>query len=152
MFSAWAANAMGLRALQKYIKSQIEQRSTHLLTMGPLITISQSAHIYDDTFESVDQIIKQHYQSIINKELLDYCDPVGNFLVDIECDEIIVTRTTPGSGEVVGRYSGKLPLPLVRKICSDSPGIKPDHVAYLGIELQKAYDCIKLGKNYTQDQ
>jgi thymidylate synthase len=48
MFSAWPANAMGLRALQHHIRDEIASQSEYDLTMGPLITISQSAHIYDD--------------------------------------------------------------------------------------------------------
>jgi thymidylate synthase (methanogen type) len=51
MFSAWPANAMGLRALQKYIYNSLVKKTAHKLKMGALITISQSAHIYDDCFE-----------------------------------------------------------------------------------------------------
>lgn len=45
MFSAWVANAMGLRALQRHICDLVRDRSAYKLTVGPLITISQSAHI-----------------------------------------------------------------------------------------------------------
>jgi thymidylate synthase len=40
---------------------------------------------------------------------------------------------------------------LVREICTASPAIHPEHIGYLGIELQKAYQCLKTGKNYLQD-
>ena len=65
---------------------------------------------------------------------------------------IVVDRTTTGSGEIVGKYLGKDPLTLVREICADTPAIKPDHCAYLGIELQKASECLKTGKPYIQDR
>ena len=67
MFAAWPANAMGLRALQQYIRDQIQERSSYHLKMGPLITISQSAHIYDDTWENVDQLIKNQYSKICDR-------------------------------------------------------------------------------------
>ncbi|MBK1987859.1 thymidylate synthase [Sphaerospermopsis aphanizomenoides BCCUSP55] len=150
MFAAWPANAMGLRALQKHIRDEIAQRSEYDLKMGPLITLSQSAHIYDDTWSNAEQLIQQQYAAICRK--LDYADPAGNFLIEIADGQIVVTHTTPGSGEIVGCYSGKNALKLIREICAASPAIRPDHAAYLGIELQKAADCIKIDKLYVQDQ
>lgn len=150
MFAAWPSNAMGLRALQRYIRDAIAQRSKYDLKMGPLITISQSAHIYDDTFENVDMLIQQQYAKIAKAQNFD--DPVGNFLVETEGDRIQVSRTTPGSGEIVGCYSGKYPLALIRHICADAPAINPEHIGYLGIELEKAKRAIELGATYTQDR
>jgi thymidylate synthase len=152
MFAAWPANAMGLRALQQYIRDAIAARSEYSLQVGPLITISQSAHLYDDTFESVDQIISQQYQKITETELKRFFDPVGNFLIEVESKEIVVSQTTPGSGEVSNHYRGKDPLKLLREICANSPAIKPEHSGYLGLELQKAFDCIKSGREYIQDR
>jgi thymidylate synthase len=150
MFAAWPANAMGLRALQKHIRDEIAKRSEYDLKMGPLITLSQSAHIYDDTWSNSEQLIQEQYSAICKK--LDYYDPAGNFLIEIAEEKIIVTHTTPGSGEIVGCYSGKNPLKLIKEICAVLPAIRPDHAGYLGIELQKAANCIKLNKPYLQDQ
>jgi thymidylate synthase len=150
MFGAWVANAMGLRALQKHITDEITRRSDYQLKMGPLITISQSAHIYDDTWENADNLIQQQYAAICNQQ--DYYDPSGNFLIEITNSQIAVTQTTPGSGEAVACYFGKNPLKLVREICAASPAIRPDHAAYLGMELQKAAECLKTGKQYIQDR
>jgi thymidylate synthase len=157
MFAAWPANAMGLRALQQYIRDAIVLRtrsanakhSSYDLRIGPLITISQSAHIYDDTWENADQLIRQHYSVICQRR--DYYDPSGNFLIEIEGDKIAVRQTTPGSGETVACYFGKDPLKLIREICAASPAINPEHAGYLGIELQKAAECLKIGKQYVQD-
>jgi thymidylate synthase len=150
MFAAWVANAMGLRALQQHIRDEIANSSDYNLRMGPLITISQSAHIYDDTWENADRLIANQYQAIINKR--DFFDPSGNFLIEVEGQEIVVTQTTPGSGEVVGCYRGKNPLKLLREICANSPTIHPEHSGYLGIELHKACECIKNNISYTQDR
>lgn len=152
MFSAWPANAIGLRKLQEHIRNEIAKKSEYNLRMGPLITISQSAHIYDDTFDSVDRTINDHYHKIVEEERNRYLDSVGNFLIKVEEKEILVSQTTPGSGEIVMYYCGKDPLKLLREICASSPAIKPEHSGYLGLELQKAFDCIKSGKMYVQDR
>ena len=150
MYMAWPSNAMGLRALQQYIRDQIAKLSEYNLKMGPLITISQSAHIYDDTWENADKLIEQQYAAICKQR--DYYDPTGNFLIEIEQGKIVVKQTTPGSGEIVAQYSGKNPLQLIREICAASPSIQPDHVGYLGIELQKAANLVTSNKQYLQDQ
>jgi thymidylate synthase len=149
MYMAWPANAMGLRALQGYIRDAIAKHSSYDLRMGPLITVSQSAHIYDDTWENADQLIQQQYSAICRRR--DYYDPVGNFLIEIEADKIVIRQTTPGSGEVVAHYSGKDPLKLVREICIASPAINPEHAGYLGMELQKAAEYLNNGTQYIQD-
>ncbi|HEY9804718.1 MAG TPA: thymidylate synthase [Leptolyngbyaceae cyanobacterium] len=150
MFAAWPANAMGLRALQQHIRDKIAEISEYDLKMGPLITISQSAHIYDDTWENADRLIANQYASILKQR--NYDDPSGNFLIEVDNQEIVVTQTTSGSGEVVKSHRGKNPLNLLREICAASPAIQSEHAGYLGLELQKANQCIKLGKPYVQDQ
>ncbi|GAB1541231.1 hypothetical protein NUACC21_39010 [Scytonema sp. NUACC21] len=150
MFAAWPANAMGLRALQLHIRDEIAKRSEYNLKMGPLITISQSAHIYDDTWDNADRLIANQYATICNCR--DYDDPSGNFLIEVHEEEIVVIQTTTGSGEQVKQYRGKNPLRLIRQICSTSPAIQSEHIGYLGIELQKASECIKNGNPYIQDK
>jgi len=147
MFSAWPANAMGLRALQKHILDEINKNSTHSLKLGPLITMSQSAHIYDNCWEYADKLVQQQYKLIKN-----FSDPVGNFLIEIDEGVIKVTQTTPGNGEAVKTFKGKNPLKILEEIYQSSPGIEAIHCGYLGIELQKAYERLKKNKTYTQDR
>ena len=72
---------MGLRALQQYIRDSIVQRSDYDLTMGPLLTLSESAHLYDDTFETANRVIAAHYDRICNTQ--DFFDPAGNFVIEL---------------------------------------------------------------------
>jgi thymidylate synthase len=148
MFSAWPANAMGLRALQHHIRDEIASQSEYDLTMGPLITISQSAHIYDDCWETVQQLIDNQYQSIISQEFRGYSDPVGNFLVETDGNNITVSQLTP-NGEFVGNWEGKNPLKLIRQIIADCPSIQSFHIGYLAREIERAS---QLKTNYTQDK
>jgi thymidylate synthase len=147
MFSAWPANAMGLRALQQHILDRVATESGQPLTLGPLMTLSQSAHIYGDTWDSVDAIVHAHY-----RPALEYSDPVGNFVIETEGTAIAVTQTTPGSGEAVRSYRGTIPMTIAREICDANPGMQPHHAAYLGMELQKARDSVRTGKTYHQDR
>ena len=82
----------------------------------------------------------------------DFHDPSGNFLIEVQDGQIIVQQTTPGSGEIVACYSGKIPLKLIREICSASPAIIPEHIGYLGRELQKARECLQSDQAYIQDR
>ena len=148
MFSAWPANAMGLRALQRHIRDEIASQSEYDLTIGPLITISQSAHIYDDCWENVEQLINNQYQSIISQEFRGYSDPAGNFLVETDGNNITVSQLTP-NGEFVGKWEGKNPLKLIRQIIADCPSIQPFHIGYLAREIERAS---QLKTNYTQDK
>lgn len=150
MFAAWPSNAMGLRALQQHIRDEIADRSEYNLRMGPLITVSQSAHIYDDCWENADALIKTQYSQICSTKRYD--DPSGNFLIELNNGEILVTQTTPGSGEEVKQYQGRNPLKLIREICHSSPAIQSEHIGYLGIELQKAKEALASDNSYTQDQ
>jgi thymidylate synthase len=78
---------MGLRALQGHIRDEIAgrrqsayyARSQYDLTMGLLITIGQSAHIYDDTWENVDKLIANQYERImalLNQGMNDNLAPI----------------------------------------------------------------------------
>src|SRR3990172_7941697 len=55
MFRAWPLNAFGLRKLQKIIAEELK------IEMGDLITISSSAHLYQDCWQDTKEILKEHY-------------------------------------------------------------------------------------------
>ncbi len=151
MFSAWAANAFGLRALQQHIRDEIAARSEHNLKMGALITISQSAHIYDDCWDSADKVIQSQYPKICLQR--DYADPSGSFVITVQDDNIIVEHMTPGSGEVINCYWGKSARQIFRQIAADCPALQVEHAMYLGAELQKAEMALSMqGLIYQQDR
>lgn len=137
MFGAWVANAMGLRALQGYIRDSVNPE----LKMGALITVSQSAHIYDDCWENVDQLIKLQYPKICNNR--QYDDPAGNFVVSTESGEILVQYITPIIGEVVAEYRGRSAEILSTQIANDIPYLQVGHAFYLGRMLSTAESLLK---------
>lgn len=129
MFAAWPVNAMGLRALQKHILDEYNSRVNGKLTIGPLITNSLSAHIYDDCWENANSLIDKHYK-IYHR----YNDVVGNYVIELVDNEILVTRTT-SQGEAIAYYKGKNIDKLLDQIIADAPTIEPGHAAYLGKQL-----------------
>lgn len=149
MFSAWPANAMGLAALQQHIRAGIARASTHDLRMGPLITISQSAHIYDDCWENADNLIQSQYAKCQQR---DYADPSGNFAISVQEGKILVEHMTPGSGEVINCYGGKSASQLYRQIAADCPSLQVEHAMYLGTELQKAEMALSIKQGFVYEQ
>ena len=140
MFSAWGANAMALAHLQQLVMAAVSPE----LVKGPLVTISQSAHIYDHSFGSADHIIRTYYKPTKP----DYNDSVGYFIVDRTNEGVGVTQMHP-NGEVVDTYTGRTPLPLLRRIMANNPTMQMDHAAYLGLEIGRAFE---LGDRYVQDK
>jgi thymidylate synthase len=151
MFSAWPANAMGLRALQQHIRSQIARQSNYDLRLAPLMIVSQSAHIYSDCWEHAEQVIQQQYENICRQR--DFYDPSGSFLITLQNELIVVEQITPGSGEVVNCYAGKYAQKLYQQIATTCPQLQVEHAMYLGAELQKAEVALSHPKyTYIQDR
>ncbi len=136
MFSAWPANAIGLRMLQEHLRTAIASARDETITLGALMTLSQSAHIYDDCWDNADQVIRTHYPRICQKR--DFADPAGSFVISVLNGEIQVELMTPGSGEVVACYSGSSAKQLYQTIALNSPSLDVEHALYIGTELQKA--------------
>lgn len=158
MFSAWPANAMGLRSLQKHIRDEIANRSEYNLELGPLMILSQSAHIYDDCWENADKLISDQYKKNCQRQLLAFDDPCGNFIIQSQGDEILVEQTNP-MGEIVATYSEcvgdsveKAVKSLSHKIASANPGLQVHHAFYLGSELQKVAIALSNKTPYLQDK
>ncbi|MEO0949312.1 MAG: thymidylate synthase, partial [Cyanobacteria bacterium J06641_5] len=152
MFSAWPANAMGLRALQQHLCEEIARRSGQEIALGPLMTSSQSAHIYDDCWDNADRLIAKQYARICKQR--DYDDPCGSFAIELRDGEIVIEHLTPGTGEVVNCYSGRSAMKLYQQIAADCPGLQVEHALYVGTELQKAETALTCSQPeaYQQDR
>ncbi|MEM1368235.1 MAG: thymidylate synthase [Cyanobacteria bacterium P01_H01_bin.15] len=150
MFSAWPANAMGLRALQAHIGDRIQQETGTRWTLGPLITVSQSAHIYSDCWEHAEQVIEKEYPRILRQRT--YRDPTGSFVITLQNNEVVVEQLTPGSGERVNCFVGTHPQKLYQQIAAACPALETEHALYLGTELQKVAIARSLNIPYQQDR
>ena len=138
MYNAWPKNAFALRKLQKLIVDEVG------VTLGSLITISNSAHIYKSSWKKAKAVIDN-----FKIPLKRIGDPRGNLIIRVQDSEIYVLRESPDGkrlSEIKGKTAFELYPKLVELVSEKS------HAFYLGTELQKAEMAIKEGKKYVQDQ
>ncbi len=157
MFEGYPENAFGLRSLQEEIRKELVEKLKAAnkpldLKLGDLIILSQSAHIYDDCWETVNTILKKHLTSKYTSHLADL-DPRGNFVISVDfgSSEIVIEHTSPTNlkiGEFRAKSSEELRNILTKeKVISLIP-----HALDLGLELMKAEIALKLGLHYNQDK
>lgn len=151
MYNAWPYNAFGLRELQSNMLDSLNCCLENKLRLGELITISQSAHIYEDCYDGADAAISQQYKQTLKQERKLYADsPCGNFIVTWEQDRrVVAVIQTDSKGRFTRIYVGPNAFLLTREIIDFNPSIMPDHAAYLGHEITK---CAIEEKDYIQDR
>ena len=142
IFGAWLINAFALRKLQKDISIRLG------LDVGNLIIISNSAHVYENNWNDVDNIVKKYYSG---GEMHFEPDKRGYFIVSTENGEIVAQHHLPDGRKTKFEFRGKNSQMLYRKILHENLISRLDHAAYVGHELAKAKEAIKEGKKYVQD-
>ncbi len=148
MAGAWPWNAFGLRRIQEMILERLQQERYPHLEMGPLITVSTRAHIYQSEREKAVQIVAEH-QEKIREEL----DPRGNISIRIEEGEIIASLLSPrGTGEILQEFRGKTAHKVARLINLDSAISQVSHGLEIGIHLGWAEWALKKGLPYLQNK
>jgi thymidylate synthase len=151
MYSAWVQNAYGILALMDFVIDHlIKLKPDQPVSRGKLIIISQSAHIYSDRIPAAQDIVKDYFIKRSWAETMDFSDPVGNFLIYLENNQIKVTHLTR-AGQVVKVFHHKNPVILTKHVVLSCPTLEVTHAAYLGGEIMKAYGCLQKGEPYKQD-
>ena len=139
MFRAWPLNAFGLRKLQKIIAEGLG------VDMGALTTISCSAHIYQDCWEEVKELLKQYH-----KGTNCFFDTRGYYIISLRQGKIKVQHSSPDS-QLLKEYEGTSAREVNDMINSSHHTKDHYHASYLGEELMKAEIALKAGMEYTQD-
>ncbi len=155
MFEAYPENAYGLRALQELIRKELNEglrkKGKHNeIGLGSLTINSQSAHVYDDCFESVRKIVKENLHKYLPVPSETY-DRRGNFVIEISGD-VITARHQSSSGETLGVYTGKTAKELRDTLSRENLIGNVQHGIYMGLELQKAEFAMQNNLNYVQDE
>ncbi|MBD3303816.1 DUF4346 domain-containing protein [Candidatus Woesearchaeota archaeon] len=140
MFRGWPLNAFGLRKLQQIIAQGLG------VEMGKLVTISGSAHIYEDCWEDAKKISEKYL-----KQTRCQYDQRGYYIIEVKDGEIFVDHHSPDSKRL-GQFHGKTALELTDTLALHHAASDPYHYMYLGRELQKAEFALKNGLNYVQDR
>ncbi|MEK6921288.1 MAG: thymidylate synthase, partial [Nanoarchaeota archaeon] len=84
MFHAWPRNTFGLRKLQYFVSQEVG------IPPGSLTVISSSAHIYQNNWALVDQLLSQYHHPV--KRI---GDPRGNLILRVHDGLISITHTDP---------------------------------------------------------
>jgi thymidylate synthase len=154
IFEAYPENAYGLRSLQEVIRNDLNEElmrsgSSGDILLGDLVINSQSAHIYDDCFDTVKDILKKHYDKYVPKPTMAL-DPRGSFAISTKSGEIFAEHLSTGN-DVIGIYRGKTAIEVRDAIAKDNVLGSTAHALYLGIELYKAQAALETGSAYEQD-
>lgn len=143
IYRAWPLNAVGLRRLQ----IEIARRLGGTLP-GHLVTLSKSAHIYEDCWVQAEESLTRRS----SKRFLDGTfrqDPRGSFVIRVSEGRIIADHYSP-DGDRLMTVSEKTARGLERKLSQVVSYV--DHAMYLGRELARAEMALKQGRSYEQDR
>ncbi|MBI4182190.1 MAG: thymidylate synthase [Candidatus Aenigmarchaeota archaeon] len=149
MFEGYPENAFGLRMLQEEVRAELSQRLRLPLRLGELMILSQSAHLYKDTWEWAEAVTKQQLPPL--RRHLARLDPRGNFVISLDGEEIVLEHTGPG-GEKIGEFRGRSGEELRDLLVRENVVSLIPHALDLGLELMKAELARTLGLAYAQDQ
>jgi len=144
LFGAYLLNALALRRLQEKVSSDVG------LEPGGLIILSQSAHIYENSWKKAEALLNTNYR---NRETTFAADRSGYFLIKISEDkkEIVTQHYLVDGRKTKYEFRGNDAVTIYKKILQEHLVSQLDHAAYLGRELTKAEECIKNKKEYLQE-
>lgn len=143
IYGAWPKNAFALRKLQNLVAEELKD-----ISLGELIIISHSAHIYGNNIDAAKEIVKMQY-SKLEKRIRFEKDPRGSFAIRVENKGIIINHYSP-DGKHIQTFSGKNAMELSMQILSFVSLMS--HAIYLGRELKKAEVTLHTGVPYIQDE
>lgn len=154
MFEGYPENAFGLRVLQEEVRSALieklrEKGDEQEINLGSLVILSQSAHIYDDSWERCSQIVKK-YLTRKHTGHMSTLDPRGNLIISIENSEIRLEHTST-TNETLGVYTAKSAEEMRDLLIHENIISLTSHALDIGMELQKAEHALLLGIDYVQD-
>ena len=143
IFRAWLMNAFGLRKLQAEIARRVGD-----CMIGDLVIVSQSAHIYADSWQTARAITREHEREFLKNPRL-VRDPRGSFNIRVEGFQIRVDHYSP-EGNLLATFNGSTARALQRDLAFFVSRV--DHAIYLGGELAKAEFALKNSLTYVQDR
>lgn len=146
MYGGWPLNMFGLRAFQKELAAMIDRK----LNLGPLTSISHSAHIYESSWQAAEKLVHDHWIDVSCQ-----WDPRGNLNVEIDGTDIVVKHLSPdGIFLDEYRHNGLLEK-ASRDLCFklESAGVFSTigNAMYAARNIERAEVAIKLGLKFTSD-
>jgi len=142
IFRAWPQNIFGLRRLQEELAGRFDA-----VTAGDLITISQSAHIYEDSWVKANSVLQtEGRQADLKGDFRQ--DDRGSFVIRVERGEIVVDHYSP-QGDKLRTLSGGSARELGKQLALYISF--PEHAVYVGRQLALAELSMRRGEPFEQD-
>jgi dihydropteroate synthase len=116
--------------------------------LGDLVVISQSAHIYADSWDAARAITREREREYLKNPRL-VRDPRGSFAIRLEGYQIRVDHYAP-EGKLLATFAGSTARALQRDLSFFVSRV--DHAIYLGGELAKAEFALRHNLPYVQDR
>jgi len=152
MYSAWPENAFALRKLQAHIAAEVSKKAHVALTLGELVIVSESAHIYGDCWADAERAVAREYEREVSAAESRQ-DPAGSFVIAIDGGEIACEHISP-SGEHIETFRARAAARLSALLARAGVLTSVEHALYVGRELAKAETALASGGafEYVQDQ
>jgi len=142
LFGAYLLNTLALRRLQEKVSGEVG------LEPGSLIILSQSAHVYENSWKKTEALLNENYR---NREMPFSADRAGYFLIKTSNKDIIAQHYLVDGRKTKYEFKDANAITIYKKILHEQLVSQFDHVAYLGRELTKAEQCLKNNKEYDQE-
>jgi thymidylate synthase len=140
MYNAWPKNAFALRKLQGMIAEKVG------IGLGSLCIISNSAHIYKNSWKKADIILKE-----FPSKMSSIGDPRGNIILRVEENKIVAVIQGP-DGKRTDELKASSAKEMYEKLYLMNAVSEYSHAFYIGTELQKAEIAIRKKMKYLQDK
>jgi thymidylate synthase len=147
MYGGWFLNAFGLLAFQKELAGMIGKD----IKLGPLTTISHSAHIYESSWQLAEKLVHDHWIDVSCE-----WDPRGNLNIETDGKFIVVKHLSP-DGIFLDEYrQNGMEDRAAKRLCFalESAGLFSTigNAMYAGRQIERAETAVKLGIEFTSDE
>jgi len=142
IYRAWVQNACALRRLQSALADNLGA------DVGELMTLSQSAHVYEDCWSDAQRVLAERQHGVVVPRRFEQ-DPRGSFAIRVDGGTIFVDHFSPAGDRLRTLSSGSarqleaLLAPFVSL---------PEHALYLGRELERAGRVAADGEPFEQEK
>lgn len=145
---AWFFNFYGITKLLGKIAKETGYKP------GYAIIESESAHLYQRDWETVEKLLKEKFEEEPIRMYFDPerdSDPRGIVNIAVIDGMIKMKLQNLITGEILFEAEGKTARELMYKVKHNHLLSRTDHAAFVGSELAKAEMCMKLGIEYKYD-
>ncbi len=146
---AWPLNCVALTRLLRFVCDEIGNADTVPPALGTLTVISHSISINPEEFADVKERVDAYADDVPGLEF----DPCGYIRLSLAPEEgELVAQLYSHEHELLEEFRGKTPDEVARQLCRKEALSDLSHAMYIGGQLERAWFCLKNGRDYVQDK